>query len=359
MSKSSKVKDYRKSLVFVVGAGASFEAKLPLGADLKKKIAKLLDIRYDYNKISGDDLIDSAFRLLVQNENGRPGDIKPLLHASWRIRDAMPQAISIDNFVDAHRSEPLIAQCGKLAIARSILHAESESLLVIKPGNIYNRLNFQALETSWYNGFFQLLTENCQLADLSQRFSQVAVICFNYDRCIQHYLFHALQNYYGISPEDAAKVLSDLEFHHPYGVVGSLPWARTIDSIAFGSTPSAQQLVKLAEQIKTFTEGSNERTSDIARVRDVLASAERIAFLGFAFHRLNVELLFPPQGRAIPTKTCSVYATGVGISEPDARVISEELFELGGLNPMSTYIAREVSCAKLFNEFRRSLSFKR
>jgi hypothetical protein len=358
MSDRSAELPSRKSLVLVIGAGASYEAKLPLGAELKKEIADLLDIRYDHRRISGDNLIDQAFHLLVRDDSGRRGDINPFLHASWRIRDAMPQAISIDHFVDAHRSDPLIAKCGKLGIARSILLAESKSSLVIDPGNIHNRLNFQALERIWYNAFFQILTENCQQADLWKRFSQIAVVCFNYDRCIQHYLVNALQNYYGMSAEEAATALTELEFHHPYGMVGNLPWTRTGDTIAFGANPSAQQLIALADQIKTFTEGSNERTSDIARVREVLGSADRIAFLGFAFHRLNVELLFPPQEGGVPTKQCSVFATGVGISAPDARVINEELLQLGGINPNSTYIARDITCAKLFAEFRRSLSFK-
>lgn len=348
----------RKSLVFVVGAGASHEVKLPLGSELKKHIAELLDIRYDFQRVSGDSLIDHAFSLLVRNENGQGGDINPYLHASWRIRDAMPQAISIDNFVDAHRSDPLIAQCGKLAIVRSILLAESKSLLTIDPRNSYNRLNFQAVEKTWFNSFFQLLTENCQQADLPKRFSQTAVVCFNYDRCIQHYLFNALQNYYGMSHQDAVSTVAELEFHHPYGTVGNLPWMSSSNSIAFGTNPSAQQLVDLAGQIKTFTEGSNERTSDIVRVREILGTAERIAFLGFAFHRLNVELLFPQQEKGVPTKECSVYASGIGISAPDAHVITDELFQLGGINPDTTYIARDIPCAKLFEEFRRSLSFK-
>lgn len=219
-------------------------------------------------------------------------------------------------------------------------------------------MNFKKIGTTWFNSFFQLLTENCQQADLPKRFSQVAVICFNYDRCIQHYLFYALQNYYGMSHQDTALVLSELEFHHPYGVVGNLPWMNKSDSIEFGATPTTQQLIALAGQIKTFTEGSNEHTSDIVRVREVLGATRRIAFLGFAFHRLNVELLFPQQKKEIPTKQCNVFATGVGISAPDATIIVDELSRLGGFNPTSTYIARDVSCAKLFDEYRRSLTFR-
>ncbi|MCX7513068.1 hypothetical protein [Frateuria sp. STR12] len=348
----------QKSLVLVIGAGASFEAKLPLGSGLKKRISDLLDIRYKFQRESGDALIDQAFRDLVQQSDGRAGDINPYLHASWRIRDAMPQAISIDNFIDAHRGDSLIERAGKLAIVRSILEAEEKSSLTIDSGNIYNRLNFGVLQATWFNSFFQLLTENCQFESLAQRFARVGVVCFNYDRCIEHYLFNALQNYYGVTAEAAAQALTHLEIHHPYGTVGRLPWMGGEQQIAFGVEPSANQLVQLAERIRTFTEGSDIAESDISAVRAVLNGAERIAFLGFAFHRLNLELLFPPQAMGVPTRVCPVFATGVGISEADAAVVRQELFQLAGLNPNSTHIALEMPCSKLFEDYRRSLSLR-
>ena len=45
-----------KALVIVIGAGASKEARLPTGVELRHKIAALLDIRFEFGsrKISGD-----------------------------------------------------------------------------------------------------------------------------------------------------------------------------------------------------------------------------------------------------------------------------------------------------------------
>ena len=151
---------------------------------------------------------------------------------------------------------------------------------------------------------------------------------------------------------------SHLEIHHPYGTVGRLPWMDGDETIAYGRKPQANQLVRLADRIKTFTEGSDIAESDISAVRAVLASAERIAFLGFAFHRLNLELLFPPQQAELPIRVCPVFATGVGISEADASVICEDLRQLAGLSPDSIRIARETPCSKLFEDYRRSLSFR-
>ena len=52
--------------VFVIGAGASKEANLPTGFELKGRIAKLLDIDFDFHKqISGDYKIVSALSALA------------------------------------------------------------------------------------------------------------------------------------------------------------------------------------------------------------------------------------------------------------------------------------------------------
>ena len=52
-------------MVFVVGAGASYEVGLPLGTELKKTISQNLDIRFENfsRMVSGDSTIYEAFRL--------------------------------------------------------------------------------------------------------------------------------------------------------------------------------------------------------------------------------------------------------------------------------------------------------
>lgn len=305
----------------------------------------------------GDNVINDAFHILAASAPGR-GGINPYLHAAWRIRDAMPQAISIDNFIDSHRSDEKIALCGKLGIARCILTAESNSHLQIARGNINNKLDFSGLETTWFHTFFQLLTENCQQADLPQRLSKVVIICFNYDRCIEHYLYSALQNYYDLKPEEAAAVLSNLEIHHPYGTVGKLPWQDQKGGFDFGATPSPKQLLALAGELRTFTEGIDANTSNISAIRGALSNSCRIAFLGFAFHRLNIELLFPGLADGAKVRVCPVYATAHGISQADLQMIKQELTNNGGIHPEHVYLRNDLKCSQLIREFWRSLSLQ-
>ena len=347
-----------KSLVLVVGAGASKEVNLPVGAELRMKIAQALDIRYnDLNRgSSGDAIIGDAFRVLATAADPLTRNITPFLSSSWRIRDAMPQAISIDNFIDSHRNDERITVCGKLAIARCILTAEAESLLFVNRQEVNSRKKFTDVDGTWFNAFFQLLTENCQEAEIDQRFSQVAIVSFNYDRCIAHYLHGALQNYYGISAERAAQAMNNLQIFHPYGSVGQLPWQAQSNGVDYGLKPSGPNLVKISEGIRTFTEGIDPNHSRIVEIRRTLEQAKRIVFLGFAFHRLNLSLLFPGLADGQQILNRSTYATGHGISDADGQEIRRELSNLGAVFQERFNFRNDLTCTKLFREYWRSLS---
>lgn len=340
-----------KSLALVVGAGACKEVRLPVGTELKRFIATALNIKYEFGRqrVSGDSVIDGAFRILER-------DINPLLHCAGRIAAAMPQALSIDNFIDSHRDEVSIALCGKLAITRCILEAERSSTLYFDPSNIYNTIDFTHTENTWFNAFFQLLTENCSSADIPKRLSNVAIVCFNYDRCIEHYLFSSLKNYYSLSDADATQALKSLEIYHPYGVVGALPWQDPTTGIAYGGSPNSHKLIELIKGLRTFTEGVDPAQSHIAAIRSALSGAQRIAFLGFAFHRLNMDLLFPPLGEETEYKDITVYATALGISMSDKELIGDELSVRARIPRERIQMRADVKCADLFHEYWRNLS---
>jgi hypothetical protein len=51
----------------------------------------------------------------------------------------------------------------------------------------------------------------------------VSFIVFNYDRCIEHFIFHAAQSYYGVDPGRAAQFVAAISFYHPYGSIAPLP----------------------------------------------------------------------------------------------------------------------------------------
>ncbi len=344
--------------LFVIGAGASREANLPTNQELKKKIASILDIRFEHlsRRISGDQLVYEALRHELQNTEPSARDINSYLHAAWSIRDAMPQAISIDNFIDTHQGDEKIELCGKLAIIRSILDAESNSLLYINPRESNSKPNFGALDKTWFNSFFRLLTESCRKNEFYKRIKSVAFIVFNYDRCIEHFLFHSLQNYYGISKDEAAELVQGMEIYHPYGTVGCLPWEKKSTSIEFGADSHPSQLLSLSKGIKTFAEGTDPKSSEIIAIRQQMLGSKIIVFLGFAFHRLNLDLLRPVDLLDPKPRKQRYFATAKGISNSDCDLIKKDLVKLAYAQSQNIQLQNELTCSQLFHEYWRSLS---
>lgn len=341
--------------VIIVGAGASYEAGLPVGSGLKNEISRLLKHRKNaghYGAAVNDEIISYALPLIASQGL----DINSLYRACKHISDAMPQVISIDNFIDTHKENENIEKCGKLAIVRSILSAEKSSKLYVNLDNINNKPNYAQLEPTWFNAFWQLMTENCQAEELENRFSSVALIIFNYDRCIEHFLFHSLKNVYGLNDEQAANIVNNTNIFHPYGVVGYLPWQSNQDAIAFGGEPDHHLLVRLASKIKTFTEGTDPDSSEITEIRSSMLNAKIVLFLGFAFHTLNMELIKPDHSSGKGAKRTSYYATAVGISDSDMNIIHEEIKALSKSGNVSINLRNDRKCYDIFHEYKRSLA---
>ena len=342
--------------VFIVGAGASKEANLPTGDELKKRISELLRFEIDDfdGRVSGDLNILGALTVILEDNSGSAGQLNEYIEAAERIRRAMPQAISIDNFIDSHQGDEKIEICGKLAIVRSILQAEQQSNL----SAIGSQLRWDAISKTWYNSFFQLLTENCLVDRLAERLRTVVVISFNYDRCVEHFLFHALQNYYGIDSNASASLVQELEIYHPYGAVGTLRWqeGNAASTIDFGGEPIAHQLVDLASQIRTFTEGTDPKSSEIDAIRKHVEVANTLVFLGFAYHKLNMKLLRRAGVNLKKPSVGNCIGTAHGLSKSDCGAIVNEIRGIMGANGASVNIGTHLTCKLLFKEYGRSLS---
>ena len=345
--------DTNKSVI-IVGAGASYEAGLPVGAGLKKEISYLLKHRQSQGHY-GAEVNDQVIGYALQILSGQGYDINSLKQACKHISDAMPQVISIDNFIDTHKGNENIEKCGKLAIVRSILKAEKSSKLYVNLNNINNKPDYEKLESTWFNAFWQLMTENCQTEELENRFSSTSLIIFNYDRCIEHFLFYSLKNVYRLNDEQAAKIVGSIKIYHPYGVVGNLPWQNKQDAIAFGGEPEHNLLVSLASKIKTFTEGTDPSSSEISEIRSSMLNAEIVLFLGFAFHKLNMQLITPDHSTGKAGKRTSYFATASGISNSDIGEISKEIKLLSKSRSVDINLRNDRKCYDIFHEYKRSL----
>lgn len=351
-----------KSLVFIVGAGASKEVGLPVGGELKSQIADVLDIRFDSRgdgrRISGSPEIYDAYRRLIDRKNVGRNANGDLQRTGWAIRDAMPLAESIDNYIDAHNTNPLVAVCGKLAIAKCILDAERKSTIFGKSQDYEPKPDFSKSDQTWFNQFFKLLIQGSTFADLPRKLSTIAFITFNYDRCIERFLHAALMTYYRINADAATEALGHLQIFHPYGSLGALPSAKSEDdAVPFGMEPSADLLISIAHRLKTFTEGTDEIKSEVKLIRETLRCADRLVYLGFAYNKQNLDLLYGGSEKRPRTlgRNC-VFGTAKGISASDTKLIKQELVDRGYHDTDRTFLERDRACADLFHEFQRSLA---
>jgi len=280
--------------------------------------------------------------------------LQSYIEAAWQIGESAKQAISIDNVLDA-LEDPRIELVGKLGIARAIIKAEADSPS-FKPLSPVRPLDLSRFDETWYSSFTKLLTENVRKSAVDGLFSNLEIINFNYDRCIEHYLPFSLANYYGVEPDDIRKIMETLVVHRPYGATGRLPWQKgNGPPVKFG-TVDTRQLIEVAKQLQTFTERVQEGT-EISAMKSSVAKADRIIFLGFAFHRQNVELIAEKtQGHT------EIIATALNISSNDRTVIKAELESEFGFTAFageSRITFADTTCQSLFKDYWRSLTAKK
>jgi hypothetical protein len=136
---------FKKKTLFELGAGSSYEVNIPVGLGLAKTIGTKLDVRLgDYNKNVGE----GDKYLLRQFQNQLPQQFNEYLAAGWRIRDGLPTASSIDDFLDMHSQDEMMQLIGKAAIVKSILEAEHESHIYFDQNNSRNKLVLGKMEGS-------------------------------------------------------------------------------------------------------------------------------------------------------------------------------------------------------------------
>lgn len=341
-----------KKTVIVVGAGASKEFGLPVGEELITEVKKLLRIRTGYYGLSEQKLL-YAFKVFGSSYPGAH-NLDKMIDASRKIVKALPHAISIDNLIDEHRGDKELEKCGKLAITLAILNAERASTIYCEPHDGLN-LNFEKSKETWLNSLTQIIKQNCEFEELSERVSNITLIVFNYDRCIEHYLFYAFQHAYGVSEAEVKNLLKELKIFHPYGKIGDLPWEEEKDSIPFGSEPNSKELVELSKNLRTFTEGTDSKESEISLIREEVIGADTTLFLGFAYHKLNLELLRTQGVEHSSPHSKFYFGTSLGFSDANTDSIKEDLTKLAGVSPLNINIRNDLTCYSLFKEYWRLL----
>jgi hypothetical protein len=210
--------------LFIIGAGTGDGLNMPLGSTLSATIARHVDIAFemDSRKVSGDDVITAALRRFARARSMNPND---LFAAGRSISKGIRSFRSVDNFIAAQSNNENIKTVAKFAIVRSIVAAEKECYLFVDNDTGKYRSD-DAVFNSWLPDFAFLLAENLTVdKDLDTIFDSLRIINFNYDRCIEQYLYSSLPAMFpSKNPTYFADLINKkLKVIRPYGSVGSQP----------------------------------------------------------------------------------------------------------------------------------------
>ncbi len=284
-----------KYRALVLGAGSSIAFGYPLGSELRRLILDL----------------GGGPQRELRVQSGLESD--PDLY-SFLAEFARSEVDSIDRFL-AQRLE--YEQVGKRAIAAILLDAEYRSQREITHPD------------HWYKYFYNYFTH---LTWDEIDFSGYKVVTFNYDRSLEHFLWQALKAFYRKQDSDVSEKLRPLEIVHVYGSL-SRPRPDPQDDpgyLQFGQPVDQARVILAASCIKVIPETRDDEPT-LIRAREILRSADAIAFLGFAFDALNMDRLHASDTCAKmrrqrnSTNFRNVYATCLGMTPGECNAVAEVL----------------------------------
>lgn len=312
---------FRDETVFVIGAGASEEFGLPVGWKLLNAIKQNSKFRFDYGLKEG---VADIFNAINQRYDNQREEVNARLLASAEIHRAIDSAGSIDSFIDRNNHDELIAEVGKLQIAYAIAKAEAGSRLLTRSTGMYPDVNWQAAEKTWITSFTEALFDGIRTTNVETIGTNVTIICFNYDRCIEFYLIAAIErSFQNVSREQAARIVQNMNIIHPYGWLGKLPSDGGGPTVGFGPELSRGDLYKISASLVTWSETINDPSMLLA-IKSAIAKAKSIVFLGFAFANQNMKLLNAGLSENKPYIT-RVYSTGYGLERQVEDVLKDKI----------------------------------
>lgn len=124
-------------------------------------------------------------------------------------------------------------------------------------------------------------------------------ITFNYDRSLEHFIFNAIKNYYGIDPSTATQICKKICFYHVYGKLAPLEWELdgSNSGLEYGSDLKdapcnvGDTLFRYTSNIRVINEDRNNFELIKNSCKDLITETDKVYILGFGFLRSNYKLL--------------------------------------------------------------------
>ncbi len=277
--------------VLILGAGASYPYRFPLGEELLRDMCTHFADRHH-----------DLFKQLTHLSGRQAHEIRDFAKA---LRLSGQQ--SVDTFLEK-RSEFL--GIGKEAISCVLVPREKNEIRLFGFGS----------DEHWYKYLFNKM--NAESLEEFQD-NKVSFITFNYDRSLEHFLFVSLQNSYNEDDEKTAKALRAIPIVHVYGQLGKHPYVDK-EGRSYGQ-PLADKndLDRCVAEIKLFPE--NVPVHTFSKAHRLLEQAKKVVFLGFGYHRTNLERL---ELDRIPKKASMISGTAVNLEDGERVEVMRWIEEL-------------------------------
>jgi hypothetical protein len=262
-----------KPTVFVLGAGASQAYGFSLGEGLVEEVGGKLQA-------------GQADALALQECGPSVGHIE-----AFR-RDLLNSSrSSIDAFIESRGQD--YDEVGRLSIAQRVLRQEQE--LSLRPPHV-----------DWYR---QLL--DAILGNSSEQFLRncLKVITFNFDRSFERKLFLALEANY--PQADLLQLVNSIPVLHVHGQLGAPGWLPNPSDGAwtrpYEPAIDAETIGRCAAQLHIVHHQVDDAVLETAKYW--IGEAQRVCFLGFSYHELNLQKLGIPN--SLRGKDCQGTAFGI------------------------------------------------
>ncbi|EAQ29909.1 hypothetical protein NAP1_04015 [Erythrobacter sp. NAP1] len=338
----------RTDTTLIIGAGANREIEMPDGPDLLAKIAAGYEFERLESEVKSRDLISLANLFeQVSDEIGLSYD--ELVAGATAIREATLVSTSIDAILEQYGHDPAVLAAGKLAIVYYTLQAESKSTLAAAP-RAADELPLRGTE-NWLFQLGQLIVKGVPRAKAEECFEKLSIVCFNYDRAIEHYLPWVVQRAFGMTYEEACELVAGrLRIVHPYGVAGRLPWQGDEDKSVGWGIERPENIVGLSKRIFTASQRGSSRQFQ-SYLRAEMSRGKRLGFLGFGFDPMNVAMLFDELEHDNPDMLISL----VDVSETQQKAILRLIYRLTGIADESRITLENMKAFELLRDYGRFL----
>ncbi len=246
----------KKRTVLILGAGASKPYGFPLGVELRDSIIRIKDIHFECKRLGLDYESYSEFT-------------KALAHSGFS---------SVDAYLEEHEEW---LEIGKAAIALNLIKVEVNTISNLFPP--------KQPKDHWYETLWSHLKRPSWKGFMANK---IAVVTFNYDRSLEHYLVTVLCNTYNIRPEIAAKGLKSFPILHVHGLLGDYTDKKGSRNFGFSLIgPTARERFMAATSGIQIVHENKGDTPDFFQAQELIRNAEKVIFIGFGFHPKNMNKL--------------------------------------------------------------------